>query len=58
VRFRVIKPLPVLLGPVGPQIDEEAGKYLKGGGTQIGLNVPPRNRGDYIEVINVTPLKK
>jgi hypothetical protein len=27
--------LPVLEGPVGPQIDMNADKYLSGGGTQI-----------------------
>lgn len=56
VTYRV-KPgveLPVLEGPVGPQIDINANKYLTGGGTQIQMLI---DRGvnimDYLEVVSV-----
>ncbi|SMF14138.1 RHS repeat-associated core domain-containing protein [Alteromonadaceae bacterium Bs31] len=58
VRFRVIKPLPVLLGPVGPQVDKKANSYLPGGGSQIAMQVDPKTRGDYLEVVSITPLDK
>ncbi len=58
VRFSVTKPLPVLMGPVGPQIDTKQGKYLKGGGSQIAMQVPGRSREDYVEVIEVKDLKE
>jgi len=58
VTFRVTKPLPVLLGPVGPQVDSGANSYLPGGGGQIAMQVNPKKRGDYVEVVSVTPLKE
>jgi hypothetical protein len=54
VTYRVKKPLPVLEGPVGPQID--GSKYLTGGGHQIEMDVPARNRMDYLEVVGVKSL--
>ena len=58
VTFKVTKPLPVLLGPVGPQVDAKTNTYLPGGGSQIAMQVNPKKRGDYLEVTSVTPLKK
>lgn len=58
VRFKVTKPLPVLMGPVGPQVDTKQGKYLKGGGSQLAMQVPGRSREDYLEVIEVKDLKE
>lgn len=58
VTFEVTKPLPVLLGPVGPQIDEKTNSYLSGGGSQIAMQVNPKKRGDYLKVKSVTPLTK
>lgn len=58
VTFKVTKPLPVLLGPVGPQVDKKTNTYLPGGGTQIAMQVNPKKRGDYLEVASVTPLKE
>ena len=46
--------LPVLEGPVGPQIDLNANKYLPGGGTQIQLMLDwKEDKMNYLEVIAV-----
>ena len=46
--------LPVLEGPVGPQIDINAGKYLPGGGSQIQMLLDRSvNKMDYLEVISI-----
>jgi hypothetical protein len=58
VKFKVVKPLPAFIGPVGPQIDEKSGKYLKGGGSQIAMDVPGRKRSEYLDIVSVTELKK
>lgn len=56
VTYEVIQPLPVLLGPVGPQVDEVSGKYLSGGGTQIEMTVPAADRMKYIKVVSEKPI--
>jgi hypothetical protein len=56
VEYEVTQPLPVRSGPVGPQIDLGANRYLPGGGSQVNLNVPrTRSRMDYLNVINFVP---
>ena len=46
--------IPVLEGPVGPQIDLAANKYLPGGGSQIQLLIPRNiDKMEYLEVISV-----
>jgi len=46
--------LPVLEGPVGPQIDLNADKYLPGGGTQIQIMLDwKEDKMNYLEVIAV-----
>ena len=53
--YRVTQPLPVLTGPVGPQID--GSNYLPGGGTQLQMDLPrTANRMDYLEVVGVRNL--
>lgn len=43
----------VLEGPVGPQIDIKADKYLSGGGTQIQMLLDRNvNKMDYLEVVS------
>ncbi len=53
VTFRVKEgmTLPVNLGPVGSQIDEAAGKFLPGGGSQIEMLVPRGDIMQYLEVV-------
>ena len=56
VTYRV-KPgveIPVIEGPVGPQIDLNADKYLTGGGSQIQMLLDRSvNKMDYLEVVSV-----
>ncbi|WP_327608723.1 hypothetical protein [Virgibacillus tibetensis] len=58
VTYRVKKgvELPVLEGPVGPQIDLAADKFLPGGGTQLQLLLDRKvNKVDYLEITSVRP---
>ncbi|MGM5629402.1 RHS repeat-associated core domain-containing protein [Apibacter raozihei] len=55
--YEVIKEIPVKTGPVGPQIDGVTGEYLKGGGNQIQMNVPPPERMDYLKPTKTTDIK-
>ncbi len=57
VTYEVVKPLPVKIGPVGPQIDEGLGKYLAGGGQQVEMTVPPPDRIKYLKVVEENPIK-
>ena len=46
--------LPVFEGPVGPQIDINADKYLPGGGSQIQMLLDRSvNKMDYLEVVSI-----
>ncbi|MEA1673572.1 RHS repeat-associated core domain-containing protein [Nitrospirillum sp. BR 11163] len=56
VTYEVTKPLPVKVGPVGPQIDEATSSYLPGGGSQLQMNVPPADRMDYLKVVGENPI--
>ncbi len=60
VTYRVKKnvTLPVKTGPVGPQIDLVANKYLPGGGSQIMINLPKgANLMEYFEPISVRTIE-
>ena len=57
VTYEVTQPLPVKVGPVGPQIDEGINRYLVGGGTQVEMTVPPRDRMNYLTPVSEKPLK-
>ena len=50
--YEVVKPLPANVGEVGPQVDIPADRYLKGGSDQIEMLVEPRDRMDYIKLID------
>nr|WP_306815205.1 RHS repeat-associated core domain-containing protein [Limnobacter parvus] len=57
VQYEVTQPIPVKIGPVGPQIDSTARAYLPGGGNQIQFDVPPADRMKYLNVISETGVK-
>lgn len=38
--YEVIKPIPVLRGPIGPQFDTDLGRVLKGGADQVEFKFP------------------
>ncbi|WP_337930602.1 hypothetical protein [Holdemanella sp.] len=50
--YEIVKPLPANVGEVGPQVDIPADRYLKGGSDQIEMLVEPRDRMDYIKLID------
>lgn len=50
VRYEVTQDLPIRTGPVGPQIDGST--YLPGGGSQLELMVPARDRMNYLKVVD------
>jgi len=52
--YEVIKPLPVKIGPVGPQI--ETGKYFAGGGSQVEMAVKATDRMSHLKLIDETPI--
>src|SRR5690606_29500957 len=57
VTYEITEPLPVRIGPVGPQIDKGVGKYLPGGGSQVEMAVDAVDRMKYLKVIDETPIK-
>ena len=54
--YEVVKPLPAKVGPVGPQIDQGANKYLPGGGSQAEMAVPPADRMNYLKLVDEQPI--
>jgi RHS repeat-associated protein len=52
VTYEVTQPLPVKEGPVGPQVDKTAVQYLKGGGSQVEMQVPPAERMKYLKIVD------
>ncbi|ULT57361.1 hypothetical protein L1999_01740 [Neobacillus drentensis] len=58
VEYRVKKELPVQTGPVGPQIDVNADKYLPGGASQIFIKLDRSvNMMDYLEIVSVRTIE-
>jgi len=57
VIYEVIQPLPVKIGPVGPQIDPGTCELLPGRGSQFQMLVDPKTIMTYIKVVDVAPVK-
>jgi hypothetical protein len=57
VTYEVTKPLPVLLGPVGPQVDARSCRYLSGRWSQLQMMAPAGQRMDHLKVVKVEPLR-
>jgi hypothetical protein len=54
VTYEVTQPLPVLIGPIGPQIDPAACKLLSGRWSQFKMEVDPSSdRVKYLRVVEV-----
>lgn len=53
VTYQVTQPMPVLIGPVGPQVDSEACALLEGRWSQFQMIVPWNQRMDYLQVVEV-----
>ncbi|MEO7779457.1 MAG: hypothetical protein ABIY63_18175 [Fibrobacteria bacterium] len=54
--YEVIKPFPGQKGPVGPQIDEKSKRYLPGGGDQVKMLVPEKDRMNYLKLVDERPI--
>ena len=57
VTFEVTRPLPVRIGPVGPQVDGGACRLLVGRWSQFQMLVPPAERLSYIRKIAERPIR-
>ena len=55
VTYEVTRMLPVLIGPVGPQVDTETCEYFPGRWSQFNM-LPWKDRMDYLRVIEVRPI--
>ena len=56
VTYEVIKPMPVKIGPIGPQADPHGCAWLPGRWSQLQMMVPAANRIDYLKVLAVRPI--
>lgn len=55
VEYQVVKPLPAVIGPVGPQIDHRENRFLPGGGTQGCFDIPEgHTRIEYLKILRVS----
>lgn len=56
--YRVTHPLPVYIGPVGPQVDPEECVLLTGRFSQFQMLVERQNRIKHIELVSSHPVKQ
>jgi len=56
VTYEVIKPMPVKIGPIGPQADPHGCAWLPGRWSQLQMMVPAANRIEYLKVLAVRPI--
>ena len=57
VTYEVVKPLPVLIGPIGPQVDPGTCRLLAGRWSQFAMQVEPSTRMQYLRVLAVRPIR-
>jgi hypothetical protein len=55
--FRVTQPLPVLVGPIGPQVDPATCRLLPGRFSQFEMLVPAANVMTYLAVVSSRPIE-
>ena len=56
VTYETLQPMPVRIGPVGPQVDPGTCRLLEGRWSQVQMMIPPAERMRYLRVIDVRPL--
>jgi hypothetical protein len=56
VIYETTQPLPVRIGPIGPQVDPDACRLLEGRWSQVQMMVPPAERMTYLRVVEVRGL--
>jgi hypothetical protein len=49
--LEVTQPLPVLVGPIGPQVEPSDCHLLPGGGMQLQMVTLPKDRAQYVKVV-------
>lgn len=57
VTYEVTKALPVLIGPIGPQVDPGTCRLLAGRWSQFAMQVEPGARMQYLRVLSVRPIR-
>ena len=57
VTYEVVRPLPVLIGPIGAQVDPGTCRLLAGRWSQFAMQVEPATRMHYLRVIAVRPIR-
>lgn len=57
VIYEVTQPLPVEVGPVGPQVDPDRCRLLPGRWSQLRMTVPAEQRMSYLRVIEVRAIR-
>jgi hypothetical protein len=57
VVYEVTRPLRARIGPVGPQVDAQACRFLPGRWSQIEMLVPAPERMNYLKVIDVRAIR-
>lgn len=57
VTYEVIQPLPVKLGPVGPQVDGRSCRLLTSRWSQLQMLVPAEERMSYLRVVAVRKVR-
>ena len=57
VTYEVTRLLPVLIGPVGPQVDTQTCEYFPGRWSQFNMLPPWNERIDYLKVIEVRTIQ-
>ena len=55
--YRVTRVLPVMVGPIGPQVDPQACQLLEGRFSQFQMLVPAADRMTYLEVVSSRPIR-
>lgn len=56
VIYETTQPLPVRIGPIGPQVDSDTCRLLEGRWSQVQMMVPPAERMTYLRVVEVRGL--
>ena len=57
VTYEVTRPLPVFVGPVGPQVDPRSCRLLPGRWSQLQLLAEPMERMQFLRVVEVRPAR-
>jgi len=57
VIYEVVRPLPARVGPVGPQVDRGACRYLAGRYSRLEVLVPAERRMDHLRIVEVRALR-